>query len=144
MIVLTAIQLPFVLVQATTKGIGDPVYGTFANLGSGAHVVGALAFVAAIALSATLVRRRRMGNMWLGWLLVIAFIVTLVATDAKQVLVAAIPAALVFILLAEVGSGTRLSERRAKLRILVGAAALFAIIFATYGPLHSTREAKTT
>jgi hypothetical protein len=134
-VALAAVQLPFALRQLLTKGVGDPVEGTFIKLGSGAHVVGALEFVGALALASILVRQRHIRRVW--WALVVIFILMVVATDAKQVLVAAVPAVLTFVCLADAGSGIRRVERRAKLVILGGAGVLFAVIFVTYGPLHS-------
>src|SRR5437868_12195384 len=60
-----------------------------------------------------------------------------VATDAKQVLIAAIPAVLLFIALAHIGN-SRLTQRRIKTAALVTAAVLFVLIFSNYTPLQQT------
>ena len=92
LLTISFVQFPLALWQAITLGLDDFVQGTFVDMGNGAHVVGAVTLIgilvcAAKGLSATALKRR------LTWLLggVLLFIVPVLA-DAKQVIVAFLPA----------------------------------------------------
>jgi len=77
------------------------------------------------------------------WLVGLAFILVSIAADAKQIIVAAVPAAIAVVMLADVAvmrAMSRLTRRRIKLGISLVAAGVFFAVVASYPPLlHASR-----
>ncbi len=91
-LIMAFIQIPIGLWQGFTLGWGDPMQGTFVNLGAGAHVIGIVALIGVIiciARGITEIVNDRKFLWFIG-----AFILFLVPifSDAKQAIVAFIPA----------------------------------------------------
>ena len=140
-VILVAVsQLLFGAVELARGGFGDHVQGTFLGLGSGAHVAGAVAAVGAIAVGARALRDREHRWKWL--LLAIGLLLMLIATDAKQVIIAAIPAVLAMLLLSEIRvSGSSRSRRRARYVALGMTTLVFVALFSIYAPLRTSNHA---
>jgi hypothetical protein len=131
-LVVAVVQLPFGVVQLVAKGAGDSVQGTFIGLGSASHVAGAVTFVGA--LSAAVFALRRRGTSM--WLLVLVLLLFSVASDAKQVLIAAVPSAVVLIVFSNVGTRSMFAQSQAKLMLVLIAGGLFVVLYSTYSPLQ--------
>lgn len=120
-------QIPFVLSQFASSGIGDLVQGTLVGQGAGHHIMGAITAAAGWMLLFTAKRR---SGVWV--LLGLALIGLGVLADAKQVYGALIAA----VLLASV---FQLRSRRTAATLLMPAAILLAIVFASaqfYAPME--------
>jgi hypothetical protein len=117
---LALVQIPFAFWQAATLGLGDFVQGTLIGQGAGAHVVGAIALMAVIALSTNWLFGSR--NI-LQALMVLPLFAIPVLSDAKQTIIAFLPAMAIPLL----GSG------KFKIRTLfIGAFLALMLIFAGY------------
>jgi hypothetical protein len=90
-------QLPLAVYQGTRFGFSDPVQGIFIGLGSGAHVAGAVSLVGSLACTARGLSKRKPAAV-VAWLTgaVALFSVAYIA-DAKQVIMAWIPALLLLL-----------------------------------------------
>jgi hypothetical protein len=88
---LALVQIPFAFWQAVTLGLGDVVQGTLVGQGAGAHVIGAITLMALIVLTTEIFYGRR--RSWpLHWLFIALLFVVPVLSDAKQTIIAFIPA----------------------------------------------------
>jgi hypothetical protein len=135
-ILIAVAQLVFGLAVLLRGGFGDHVQGTFIGLGSGAHIAGAVATVGAIAACARAFRDRQNRGRWL--LLATALMLLTIAADAKQIIIAAIPAILLLILLGNiVVRGSARAQRRARYGALVLGVLFFASLFVIYAPLRN-------
>jgi len=139
-VILIAIaQLLFGVVVLLRGEVGDHVQGTFIGVGSGAHIAGAVATVGAIGACARALRAHQNRGKWL--LLAVALMLLTIAADAKQVIIAAIPAFLVLILLSNiVVGGSAQAQRRARYGALMLCVVFFTALFVTYAPLRSSSQ----
>ncbi len=132
---LSVLQIPLALWQSVRLGWGDAVAGTFAGLAAGAHVAGA---VACLGLLIVLARAVEPGTLQRGrWVaFTLALFAVPVLADAKQVIVAFLPA---FALVVARASGRRIAPA-------VAASALIAVLVVSaayvYSPLQSLLNAK--
>jgi hypothetical protein len=127
-------QVPLVVYQVLVLGRGDPVQGFFIGMGAGAHVAGAVSLLGSLVCIA---RARWKGNIgsivtWVSCGAVL-FLVAIVA-DAKQVVIAFLPALLLVVLF---------STRRRVTWVMV-AIPIFAIlvfaVFTLYPPLQKVLD----
>lgn len=97
-ITLCMLQVPLGFWQLLRFGGGDPVQGTFMGQGTGAHVSGAVALLGALVCIAAVTRpSRRYSRVPLGLTAAVLLAIPFVA-DAKQVIVAYIPSAIILLL----------------------------------------------
>ena len=133
-LVIPVAQAPLAVYQLFTLGLGDAVQGFFIGMGAGAHVAGAVSLIGSLVCVA---RARSKGNMGsvAAWLLgaVALFLVAIIA-DAKQVVMAFLPAAVLVVLVI----------RRRRIAWVMIAVPIFAIllfaVFSLYQPLQKALD----
>lgn len=124
------VQLPFAVYQWIVEGPGDPVQGTLAGSGAGAHVLGSGMLLGIALLLASPARFRP----WSVALVVIAIGVTVVA-DAKQVW-AMLPLVVVVMFLQHSAVGRRVHNHRKPARFrVVGGVLLLSVLAVPVGTL---------
>ncbi len=97
-LVIAFLQLPLGLWQVLKFGLGDDVQGTFIKMGAGAHVAGAVTAIGSLICFAKVFEAGSSARRYLWLVAGFALLVFPVIADAKQVLVAFLPA-LVFMTL---------------------------------------------
>ena len=128
--VITSAQVPLAVYQAFTLGLGDPVQGFFIGAGAGAHVAGAVSLVGSLVCIARARDKENLASI-AAWLLCAAvlFLVAIIA-DAKQVVIAFLPAVILIILV----------SMRRRIAWVVIALPIFAVVlfavFSLYPPLQ--------
>jgi hypothetical protein len=123
-------QLILAAYQALTLGLGDPVQGFFVDMGAGAHVAGAVSLMGTLTCVSRALSVEKATSR-LSWLLgASALFLVAVGADAKQVIIAFLPA-LVMLLL--ISTRIRLSRAIFALPLL---AVLVLGAFSYYRPLQ--------
>jgi hypothetical protein len=87
---LAVIQIPFAFWQAATLGLSDVVQGTLVGHGAGHHIIGALTLMGVLMVAASMLFRSQ-GRIFRFLLMLLLFAVPILS-DAKQTVVAFIPA----------------------------------------------------
>jgi hypothetical protein len=90
-------QVPLALWQAVTLGLADVVQGTFVGHGAGHHVTGAHALLGVITLTARLLMTKRAREVFLYLPIISLLLAVPVLADAKQAIIASIPAVAVLL-----------------------------------------------
>ncbi|MBW1975514.1 MAG: hypothetical protein JRI58_08160 [Deltaproteobacteria bacterium] len=128
------VQLPLGVWQALTVGLGDHVQGTFVRMGAGAHVAGAVALIGVLICivkglwSAILVRRL----LWLfGGILLFIFPVL---ADAKQAIIAFLPALILLMITLKLLPMNRL------IVVLTSIGIAILVAFSYYPPLQRSTD----
>jgi hypothetical protein len=122
-------QLPLAVYQALALGFSDPVQGFFIGMGSGAHVAGAVSLVGSLVCVARGLAPEKVRSA-VAWMAtgILLFFVAIIA-DAKQVVIAFLPALLILV----VGSmRLRASWLLIALPVLVG----LWLLLSTFPPLQ--------
>jgi hypothetical protein len=128
------VQMPLAVYQALVFGVSDPVQGLFIGMGAAAHVAGAVSVVAGIVCVARGLSddQRRSKIAWI----VAGIVLSLVAViaDAKQVIIAFLPALVVVLVIS--------GRLRVPWIVLSSAVvvAVTAVVFALYHPLQKALD----